>query len=135
MVKYGLFATRNETLMSKLNDSPVSGLTFGSSTIIICFEKHKNPDETKTMKLVGVCQIKSKWQPFEWQDSPFTFAHHGAFVAKWLYCREFDAPKFIYISSPRNGIEQKIKRCIVYICSLSGPSSSLVSSVGRALDF
>ena len=108
MVKYGLFATRNESLMAKLNESPVAGLTFGSSTLIICFEKHKNPDDSKTMKLVGICQIKSKWQPFEWQDSPFTFAHHGAFVAKWLYCREFDAPKFIFISSPRNWIAKKI---------------------------
>ena len=50
--------------------------------------------------MVGLAQIQSKWQPFEWQESPFTFGHHGAFVAKWLYCREFTAPAFIYITAP-----------------------------------
>ena len=102
MVKYGIFATRNEELLKKLNTTHNGpSLTFGQSTIIIAFERHRKDDDTRIMKLVGMCQIKSKWQPFEWQESPFSFSHHGAYVAKWLFCREFVAPSCLYIPSSR----------------------------------
>ena len=42
-----------------------------------------------------MAQLTSKWQPLEWQCSPFNFAHRGAIHAQWIYCREFAVPPWI----------------------------------------
>ena len=43
--------------------------------------------------------LTSKWMPFEWQNSPFSFAHRGAFSAKWIFCRTFTVPSWLSIST------------------------------------
>jgi len=49
-------------------------------------------------------KLISKWQPLEWQNSPFNFQHRGAIHAHWVFCREFNPPKWIYIST-ENGLQ------------------------------
>ena len=51
------------------------------------------------MDLVGMAFLTSKWMPFEWQNSPFSFAHRGAFSAKWIFCRTFTVPSWLSIST------------------------------------
>ena len=51
MVKYGLFATRNEELMRQLDQSSTGPLTFGESTLVVAFERHRNKDDSRTMKV------------------------------------------------------------------------------------
>ena len=63
--------------------------------MVLVADEHNN----KKMDLVGMAFLTSKWMPFEWQNSPFSFAHRGAFSAKWIFCRTFTVPDWLAIST------------------------------------
>ena len=85
MIKYSLFVTNNENLMSDLNETfTEASPCFGKSLYVIAFNAGRCRDSPSIENFVGMALIKSKWQPLEWQGGPFSKAFRGAFIAKWV---------------------------------------------------
>ena len=59
----------------------------------------KNGEQRKYREFRGMAQMVSPWQPVEFRDSPFKFAHRGILQAKWLFCREFETPLHICVAT------------------------------------
>lgn len=107
MLKYSLWSDDNDSRVIKLSNaveqtdrSNQPAAMFGASVYIIAYRNAEighRADGQRTF--VGMAQLTSTWQPLEWQNSPFSFPHRGALHAHWIFCREFSAPKWIWVAT------------------------------------